>query len=91
MASGGTRRIYLSDLVSGALIAGVVERAKKHAIKDALGGGAPGLGMDHLMEGLAEEMRESLELAATASPQDWARTSGLGAEIVGVKPIGVRE
>lgn len=91
LASGGTRRIYLSDLVSGALIAGVVERAKKHAIKDALGGGAPGLGMDHLMEGLAEEMRESLELAATASPQDWARTSGLGAEIVGVKPIGVRE
>ena len=47
--------------------------------------------MDHLMEGLAEEMRESLELAATASPQDWARTSGLGAEIVGVKPIGARE
>ena len=91
LASGGTRRIYLSDLVSGALIAGVVERAKKHAIKDALGGGAPGLGMDHLMEGLAEEMRESLELAATASPQDWARTSGLGAEIVGVKPIGARE
>ena len=75
-------------VVSGALIAGIVERAKKYAIKDALSGGANGLLMEHLLRGVREEMSESLELAATSSPEDWARTSGLAPEIVSVKPIG---
>ena len=44
--------------------------------------------MDHLLRGVHEEMNESLELAATSSPEDWARTSGLAPEIVSVKPIG---
>ena len=38
--NGDHKRIYLADLVSGALIAGIVERAKKYAIKDALTGRA---------------------------------------------------
>ena len=88
LASGEHKRIYLSDLVSGALIAGIVERAKKYAIKDALSGGSNGLLMEHLLRGVREEMSESLELAATSSPEDWARTSGLAPEIVSVKPIG---
>ena len=45
--------------------------------------------MGHLLRGVHEEMNESLELAATSSPEDWARTSGLAPEIVSVKPIGV--
>ena len=89
LVSGEHKRIYLADLVSGALIAGIVERAKKYAIKDALSGEVTGLTMAHLLRGVHEEMKESLELAATSSPQDWARTSGLAPEIVSVKPIGV--
>ncbi|OFQ24174.1 proteasome ATPase [Actinomyces sp. HMSC062G12] len=88
LVSGDHKRIYLSDLVSGALIAGIVERAKKYAIKDALSGASNGLSMEHLLHGVHEEMAESLELAATSSPEDWARTSGLAPEIVSVKPIG---
>ena len=88
LVSGEHKRIYLADLVSGALIAGIVERAKKYAIKDALSGEAAGLTMGHLLRGVHEEMNESLELAATSSPEDWARTSGLAPEIVSVKPIG---
>ena len=88
LVSGDHKRIYLADLVSGALIAGIVERAKKYAIKDALTGQATGLTMEHLLRGVHEEMNESLELAATSSPEDWARTSGLAPEIVSVKPIG---
>ncbi|MBF0938213.1 MAG: AAA family ATPase, partial [Actinomyces sp.] len=88
LVNGDHKRIYLSDLVSGALIAGIVERAKKYAIKDALTGAASGLSMEHLLRGVHEEMNESLELAATSSPEDWARTSGLAPEIVSVKPIG---
>lgn len=88
LATGERRRIYLSDIVSGALIAGIVERAKKYAIKDSLSGKASGLSMEHLLRGVHEEMNESLELATTSSPQDWARTAGLATEIVGVTPIG---
>ena len=88
LVNGDHKRIYLSDLVSGALIAGIVERAKKYAIKDALTGASCGLSMEHLLRGVHEEMNESLELAATSSPEDWARTSGLAPEIVNVKPIG---
>ena len=88
LVNGDHKRIYLSDLVSGALIAGIVERAKKYAIKDALTGVSTGLSMEPLLRGGHEEMHESLELAATSSPEDWARTSGLAPEIVSVKPIG---
>ena len=89
LVSGDHKRIYLADLVSGALIAGIVERAKKYAIKDA-----PHRANNRtdpwntLLRGVHEEMNESLELAATSSPEDWARTSGLAPEIVSVKPIG---
>ncbi len=87
LASGRTRRIHLADVVSGAMIAGIVERAKKLAIKDALGGGDHGLAVAHVLAGVDEEMRESIELAATSSPDDWARTIGLREEIVAIAPL----
>lgn len=86
-ASGKTRRIHLADIVSGAMIAGIVERAKKQAIKASLTTGEYGLTLDHVLEGVDEEMRESIELAATSSPDDWARTIGLREEIVAIKPL----
>lgn len=88
LVSGRVRRIHLSDIVSGALIAGTVERAKKLAIKDALDGKGEGLGTAHLLGGVEEEMRESMELAATSSAQDWARTIGLREEVTRVTPVG---
>ncbi|MDC4233355.1 proteasome ATPase [Actinomyces sp. B33] len=87
LASGTVRPIHLADIVSGALIAGIVERAKKHAIKEALEGGAPGLSLEHLMRGVDEETRESIELAATSSPDDWARTIGLREDVVAIRPV----
>lgn len=87
LASGRRVRIHMADIVSGALIAGIVERAKKHAITDALAGHMAGLTTAHVLEGVAEERRESTELAATSSPQDWARTIGLREEVVAVRPV----
>ncbi len=84
LASGTVKRIYLSDIVSGAMIAGIVERAKKHAIKDALEGHGAGLATAHVLAGVDEEMTESLELAQTSSPEDWARTIGLREEVTAV-------
>lgn len=87
LASGRRMRIHLSDVVSGAMIAGIVERAKKLAIKDSLSGAAPGLAVEHVLAGVDEEMRESIELAQTSSPDDWARTIGLREEIVSIAPV----
>lgn len=87
LASGRTKRIHLCDVVSGAMIAGIVERAKKLAIKDSLDGGPRGLGVRHVLAGVEEEMRESIELAQTSSPDDWARTIGLREEIVAIAPL----
>lgn len=86
-ASGRQQRIYVSDIVSGALIAGTVERAKKAAIKDALHGGPAGLSVAHLLSGVSQEMRESVELAASSSAEDWSRTIGLKDDIVAIRPI----
>lgn len=86
-ASGQRRRIYVSDIVSGALIAGTVERAKKNAIKDALHGHGSGLTTRHLLAGVTEEMRESVELAASSSAEDWSRTIGLKDEITAIHQI----
>lgn len=87
LASGRTQRIHLCDIVSGAMIAGIVERAKKLAIKDSLKGKTQGIGRSHVLAGVEEEMRESIELAQTSSPQDWARTIGLKEEIVAIAPL----
>ncbi len=88
LADGTTQRIYLADLVSGAMISGTVERAKKRAIKDSLLGQGTGLAIHHVLSGVEEEMRESLELAATTAPDEWARVTGLrGVEVLRVVPV----
>lgn len=90
-ASGRTQTMYVSDIVSGAMIAGIVERAKKAAIKDSLHGHGLGLRQRHLLTGVREEMRESVELAASSSAEDWSRTIGLKDEIISIRPIASTE
>ena len=88
LRNGRQRRLHLSDLVSGAMIAGTVERAKKSAIKSALTGESQGIGVADLLSGVEQEVRESSDLAATVSPEEWARTVGLrGDEVVRIVPI----
>lgn len=82
LVGGGARAVRLGDLVSGALIAGAVERAKKHAIKDRLRGGGGGLSTAWVLRGVEEEARESVDLAATSTPGEWARSVGLRDEEV---------
>lgn len=87
LSDGQRRRIHLADIISGAMIAGIVERAKKAAIKDSIDTGHVGLSRRHLCEGVEEEMRESIDLAASTNVRDWARTIGLNEEILAVRPI----
>ena len=85
--SGQERTIYLADIVSGAMIAGIVERAKKYAILDAIENGTQGMTLDHVIRGLSDEIRESMELATRQAPADWARTIGLDQDIADIRPL----
>ena len=66
------------------MIAAIVERAKKFAVKDTLEG-KPGITDEHIRLAFAEEMAETMDLAATTTPQEWARVTGLrGDDVVSV-------
>ncbi|MDD9207613.1 proteasome ATPase [Georgenia sp. 10Sc9-8] len=88
--AGGDREIlYFKDFASGAMIANVVDRAKKRAIKDLLAHGERGLRPEHLLDALAAEMRENEDLPNTTNPDDWARVSGKkGERITFIRTIG---
>lgn len=92
-ANGQSEVLYISDFVSGAMIAAIVDRAKKLAIKELLATGRRGIGMDHLIAAVREETRENEELASATSPEEWARVNGRsrGERVTMVRPLGRRE
>jgi proteasome-associated ATPase len=75
--AGGDREVlHVADFVSGAMLAGVVDRAKKAAIKELIGGGERGVRREHVIAACAAEIGENEELPNTTNPDDWARVSG---------------
>ncbi len=88
-ASGDREVLYFKDFASGAMIANIVDRAKKRAIKDLLATGGRGLRTIHLLTALAAEMRENEDLPNTTNPDDWARVSGKkGERITYIRTLG---
>lgn len=75
-ASGAKEVLHVADFVSGAMLVGVVDRAKKAAIKELIGGGPRGIRREHVLAACADEIRENEELPNTTNPDDWARVSG---------------
>lgn len=75
-ASGDREVLYVKDFVSGAMLANIVGRAKKSAIKHVLAGGADGVRQEHLLGACADEITENEDLPNTTNPDDWARISG---------------
>ncbi|WP_241698312.1 proteasome ATPase [Flaviflexus huanghaiensis] len=75
-AGGGREILYLSDFASGAMIAGLVDRAKTYAIKDLIATGVRGLTTDHLLEALDQEIRQNDDIAGVTNADDWARING---------------
>ncbi|MGC0250528.1 proteasome ATPase [Pseudactinotalea sp. Z1748] len=87
-ASGDKEILYFKDFNSGAMIANVVDRAKKKAIKDLLASGVRGIRVEHLLDAALEEFKENEDLPNTTNPDDWARVSGKkGEQIVFIRTI----
>ncbi|HLT83620.1 MAG TPA: proteasome ATPase [Phototrophicaceae bacterium] len=88
-ASGDKEVLFFKDFASGAMMANIVDRAKKAAIKDLLATGERGLRTSHLLAGYAAEMRENEDLPSTTNPDDWARVAGKkGERIVFMRTLG---
>lgn len=80
--------LYVRDFVSGAMLAAVVDRAKKLAIKDVIARGERGLRTAHMLAALREEIRENEALRNVTSPDEWARVNGRsGRRVTFVKPL----
>ncbi len=75
-ASGEREVLHVGDFVSGAMLAEIVARAKRAAIKDELAGAESGLTHRHLMAACRQEIDQNEDLPNTTNPDDWARVSG---------------
>jgi len=75
-ASGEREELYVGDFVSGAMLANIVDRAKKAAIKELIAGGPRGITAAHVDGACAAEVAENEDLPNTTNPDDWARVSG---------------
>jgi proteasome-associated ATPase len=79
-ANGEKETLFFKDFVSGALIEGVVARAKKYAIKRAIQSGEKGIRGEDLVTAARDEFREHEDLPNTTNPDDWAKIAGRKSE-----------
>ncbi|HLG44486.1 MAG TPA: proteasome ATPase [Nitrospirales bacterium] len=87
-ANGDKEIFYFKDFASGALIEGIVSRAKKYAIKRLLATGERGIKADDLLRAVRDEFKEHEDLPNTTNPDDWAKIAGKKADrIVHVRTI----
>jgi len=87
-ANGEKETIYFKDFASGALIEGIVSRAKKLSIKRTIAGGEKGLKEEDFLKAIREEFQEQEDLPNTTHPDDWAKIAGKkGEKIVHVRTL----
>ena len=90
-ANGEKETFFFKDFSSGAMIEGVVSRAKKHAIKRMLESGVKGLKQEDLIRAIKDEFKENEDLPNTTNPDDWAKIAGRKSEkIIHVRTMAGR-
>lgn len=87
---GTVTQLHRGDLVSGAALRNIVDRAKRAAIKRLLAGGVRGLDAELVRHAVIEEFSEVGHMPASGDPEEWARVSGRrGARLVKVRSLAV--
>lgn len=76
LVDGSQEILHYRDFVSGAMIANIVDRAKKHAIKDQIHQRGVGISLQHLLAAVDAENRENEDLPNTSNPDEWSRIIG---------------
>ena len=90
-ANGKEEKLYISDFVSGAMLEGIVSRAKRYAIKEYLDNGHKGLHLRHLLKAVDDERSDFESINSISNPDDWVRVNGrhFGVKVISVKPLRV--
>lgn len=75
LRSGQNKVLYRADLVSGAILAGIVQRAKEQAIERVIGtsGSDAGLTEDDLLTSINAEFREGEMLPPDDAAEEWLK------------------
>ena len=90
-ANGEKELLYFRDFASGALMEGIVARAKKYAIKRLIATGEKGLKAEDIIRAVRDEFKEHEDLPNTTNPDDWAKIAGRKNDrIVHVRTIGTQ-
>lgn len=94
--SGGVETLYYKDLLSGALIMSIVERAKDYAIKRSIDvkSSNEGLSREDVLRAVQTEFKENEIFPKTDTMEDWLKLLDYEPEnVVTIKPIvrGARE
>lgn len=88
-ANGEKETLYFKDFSSGAMIEGVVSRAKKYAIKRMIAIQEKGIKLEDLIQGMKDEFKENEDLPNTTNPDDWAKIAARKSEkIIHVRTLG---
>jgi proteasome-associated ATPase len=90
LRNGGVERLYWKDLVSGALLMSVVERAKDFAIKRSIEkqSDQEGLSAEDLRRAIRVEYKENEIFPKTDTQEDWLKLLDYEQEnVVNLKPI----
>ena len=92
LRNGSSETLFLRDLISGALLKSVVDRAKESAIRRAIAdpGELAGVNFDDLKAAVIREYRENEIFPKSDTQEDWLQLLDYAPEnVASVKPIGV--
>ena len=91
LRNGSTETLYYKDLVSGALLKSIVDRAKDMSIKRAIAskGEKDGIELSDLTEAMAQEYKENEIFPRSDTMEDWLQLLDVAPDnVASVKPIG---
>lgn len=91
LKNGQAETLYRSDMVSGALLKSIVDRAKDYAIKRAIADTTKpaGVSLEDLIQAADQEYKENEIFPKGDSQEDWLQLLDYDAEkIATIKPIG---
>jgi proteasome-associated ATPase len=94
LKNGSSETLYRKDLLSGALIKSVVDRAKDHAIRRAIADPSiePGIEIDDLISAVDAEYKENEIFPKSDTQEDWLKLLDYDPEnVASVKPIGTHK
>lgn len=73
LRNGKHETLYRRDLISGAILASIIRRAKERAIERTIQEGEPGLTLDDLLTSITDEFREGEILPPDDSAEEWLK------------------